>query len=279
MQSPPKYSRREWHFDAVPPDHLEACYSYEYSRELVRRWMRLTRLFAIWRERWQKPKGDPDRLKGYGTFRLIHKILSRRFCDFPPVFYEFFPEVCWQDLSEEQRADMAQWVRDGWEHHKRQLRSDRINISTLRELEPSNIKSLRTFAFVNEILGERDFDQTEYGFFAIDWSFEKNDIVTAFEKWLVEQSRERETLGLNKQKKRKGGRGGFKDKLRWLGALRVREHFRADELTDYPDTNLKVDAPYSHSPDLYEAAAKAEDLIDRLRSARVSQKGLGLGVR
>ena len=66
-------------------------------------------------------------------------------------------------------------------------------------------------------------------------------------------------------KHQKKGRGGYRDKLRWLGALRVVRYYSPSELGDYPHSKVKVDAPYSHLPDLYEAAKKAQGLLDEIR--------------
>ena len=49
-----------------------------------------------------------------------------------------------------------------------------------------------------------------------------------------DQRQEREKLGLKAIKYRKTSRGGFRDKLRWLGALRIVSHYSRGELSDYP---------------------------------------------
>jgi len=46
--------------------------------------------------------------------------------------------------------------------------------------------------------------------------------------------------------------------------LTVKAHYRHRELVHYADTKLKVDAPYSHLPDLREAAQKAKEEIEKL---------------
>ena len=66
-------------------------------------------------------------------------------------------------------------------------------------------------------------------------------------------------------KHRKKGRGGYRDKLRWLGALRVVRYYPPFQLGEYPHSEVKVDAPYSHLPDLRDAAKKAKSLLDEIR--------------
>jgi hypothetical protein len=150
-----------------------------------------------------------------------------------------------------------------------------LTINTLRELEPANEASIEAFAYVHELLSDEELDQTEYGFFAINWNYPDGEIESAFKSWLNEQRGERTKRGLTEIKHRKTARGGFRDKLRWLGALRVINHYPPGKLADLPikvvdnpSWWLKVPAPYSYLPDLYEAAKKAQRLIDGMRAAR-----------
>ena len=120
------------------------------------------------------------------------------------------------------------------------------------------------------LFGKTSLDQTEYGFFAIDWEHPDPEIKRAFGIWLAEQRAFRKTAGLPGPKFVSRSRGGFRDQLRWLGALRVRNYYTAKELGGYADSNLKVDAPYSHLPDLYANAKKAEALLAELFPASSS---------
>jgi hypothetical protein len=115
----------------------------------------------------------------------------------------------------------------------------------------------------HEILGNQDMGNTEYGFFAINWDFQNSQIVEAFTHWLNDQREARRAIGM-REAKHTVSRGAFRDKLNRLGALRVKNHYRHKDLVDYGDTNLKVAAPYSHYPDLLDAAKKAEDEMAKL---------------
>jgi hypothetical protein len=57
-------------------------------------------------------------------------------------------------------------------------------------------------------------------------------------------------------------RGKLRDQLRWLGALRVKEHYPRKSLVNDPFPKLKVRAPFSNLPDLYTAAKYAKQIID-----------------
>ncbi len=260
--------KEEWDFARIPLDQREACYLYEYERELTKHWPRLSQLFLIRKQRSILPKEDPKAWKIITTMTLIHRVFLKRFGVGLSIYFDFFPHIPWQSLDDTIRSrlvkDVTSFNREGLS------RFDRLAIHTLRELAASKIRSIETFARVHEfLLSDEARDQTEYGFFAINWDYGDPEIKNAFESWLTERRHEREKLGLKAIKHRRTARGGFVDKLRWLGALRVRNHYSPNELSDYPDSNLKVDAPYSHLPDLYEAASKAERLLNRLRTTRL----------
>jgi hypothetical protein len=109
--------------------------------------------------------------------------------------------------------------------------------------------------------------ETEYGFFAIDWGYRDAEIRRAFGEWLEDQRQERKKLGLSDEKPAIS-RGGFADRLNWLGALRVKNYFpKKGQLVDYDGaylTRLKVAAPYKFYTDLCKAAKRAEKEMARL---------------
>jgi hypothetical protein len=256
----------------VPGAQLEACYLYEYAREFFER----SKLLQGFQKEWS----DPAKKQSGKYLQAMLKawdLLKTRAEMFPPVDFDYFPNVAWQDLPvlsktahrgfeidlrEEATTHVTEWV-----NRTRKSHSDRLHIETLRQCEPANIHSLEAFRdyheFFHERLGKQDLGNTEYGFFAINWNFKKSQVVGAFAHWLNDQLEARRTLAL-REAKPKVSRGGFRDKLNWLGALRVKNHFRKKDLVGYDDTNLKVDAPYCHYPDLLDAAKKVEQEIERL---------------
>jgi len=265
-------SEKEWDFNAVPADEIEACYLYEYGREYYKRSPVLHRLREKWQafEHWQvanaKKKPRPAIPKkhelGFLAPRHAGRIMAWRWGYTTPFDLRTFPDLSWQDLRV--RPDSQAWpVKHGkWEaeerRHKLKCRSDRFHIETLAQLQPANIKSLSTWIGYHEWfhLGQ-GLSNTEYGFFAINWDHSLPEIQRAFGDWLQEQAGER----IRKPKFAFRSRGQEKDKLRWLGAFRVRHHYRKRDLVDHADSKLKIPAPYHHYPDLVEAAKKAEDLL------------------
>lgn len=271
--------REEWDFEQVPPDEIQACYVHEYGRELTKEWPRLSRLWAIYKQRSTLPRGHPDGWKARRVHRLLYRVFSRRFGYCPPFW--LFP-TAWQNVEGKERSELLEDLDllPGTREESR----DRLAINTLRELEASNVNSIEAFAYLRELFSKEELDQTEHGFFAINWNYGDQQIKDVFASWLRDQRQEREKLGLKAIKHRKTARGGFRDKLRCLGALRIVNHYPPGELSDYPcadnpNRRLKIPALYSHLPDLYEAAKKAQSLVDSIRATRRIKPSKGLSLR
>lgn len=276
----------EWKFDGVPKEQLEACYLYEYAREFFKSSKHLQRLLKEWNDPKGKRKG-----KHLEAWSKALDLLSTRCEYFPPIDFRFFPQTAWQDLPvmpKTARVGFGGIIRqratdhvNEWAARHRKSHSDRLHIETLRQCEPPNIRSIEAFRDYHEFfhahLGKQDLGNTEYGFFAINWNFKDNQILEALKHWLSERRKARKAIGL-KDAKPTVSRGGFKDKLKCLGGLRVMEfykkHYRRKEWVSYPDQMLKMDvkAPYCYYPDLNEAANKAKQEIARLFPSQWSEK-------
>ncbi len=271
-------SALEWNFTAVPDDQLEACYLYEYAREFSK----TSKHFKKFQKEWNHPANKPN-----GTYLMaLGKIwdLLQAICkNFPYINLDYFPKTVWQDLPIlpetaqrgfiiNLRQEATEYV-NGWASRHRKRHSDRLHIETLRQCEPPNIYSIEAFRdyheFFHDTLSKQDLGNTEYGFFAIDWNFKNSQIIEALTDWLNNQREARKVIGL-KEAKQTISRGAFRDKLNWLGALRVKNHYPYKDLVEYPDGRIKLNsnplerAPYSHYPDLCKAARKAEQEIAKM---------------
>jgi hypothetical protein len=298
----------DWHFGGVPDDEKEACYLYEYAREFFKSNKHLQKFYEEWKKPAKKGSGQ-----NYIAWIKALDLLRTRCENFPRIDFDYFPKVAWQDLPRkwplgcsvtiDLRRESADDVNE-WSKRFRKSRFDRLNMATLRELEPARmleqeVQSVeKSYQKPQEQYAERllrEFEppkdhlltifkkrhewvpwrkllgETEYGFFAIDWGYRDTEIRRAFGEWLEDQRQVRKKLGLSDDKPAPS-RGGFADRLNWLGALRVKNHFRKKDLVDYNDTNLKVDAPYSHYPDLCENANRAKKEIARLFTDDWSEK-------
>jgi Arc/MetJ-type ribon-helix-helix transcriptional regulator len=273
-------SDKEWDFKAVPKEELEACFLYEYSREYFKRSSVLRELRELWRQyhewrnanrrrKWDSPISRKKEL-GLLAHEHIERILAARLGYSTPFDLRTFPDLPWQDMQNLPKP--RDWVirqaisQAAQRRQKQKSRSDRLHIETLAQLEPPNIKTLDDFIHYHDFFHrDRSRSNTEYGFFAIDWSYPEPEIRKAFCEWLKERAGKRcQSPGVIR-----ASRGQAADKLNWLGAFRIRKHYRKRALVEYVDSRLKVRAPYSHYPDLVKAGNKAKDLIARLFPSEV----------
>jgi hypothetical protein len=248
--------RKEWDFSSIPESEIEACFIYEYARELARRSPRISALFAI---------GQIACSAGHDEGRKAHirNIMTACFPDFPTINEDWFPGTPWQGLDQKVRSALVGEVNNGPQHYWNSLPIHKLSIETMKF--DKNVGANGTLRYVPQPFREEDISQTESGFFAINWNYPDAELRRAFAKWLSEERKDRVSRGLTEIKyKRK--RGGFIDRLRSLGALRVVNHYRTNQLVDYEaqDAKLKVAAPYRYSSDLYESAKKAGKLLDML---------------
>ena len=271
--------RKEWDFEQIPADQLEACFCYEYGRELTKQWPRLLKLLSMVKARLALSGRQRDSSKETKTFRFIRKIISHRFGAFPTVLLRFFPDTCWESLDIELRSIAGEQVKN----YERGRRYNRITIKILKKSDSLDISSLRELAYHNDPYSFEALDQTAYCGIAINLSYSDTEIAKEVRLSLKGVREEHERLRfpiINRAfsrvmasgitpaellKHRKKGRGGYRDKLRWLGALRIVGYYSPFDLVDYPYSKVKVDAPYSHLPDLYDAAKKAQGLLDEIR--------------
>ena len=270
--------RKEWDFEQIPADQLEACFCYEYGRELTKQWPRLLKLLSMVQARAALPGRHRDSSKETKTFQFIRKIFSHRFGAFPTVLLRFFPDTCWESLDTGLRSVAEEQVKN----YEQGRRYNRIAIKMLKESDSLDINSLRELAYHSDPYSFEALDQTAYCGVSINLSYSDTELVKEFRLSLKGVREEHERLRFpiihrafsrvmseikpaELLKHRKKGRGGYRDKLRWLGALRIVRYYSPVDLVDYPYSKVKVDAPYAHQPDLYDAAKKAQALLDEIR--------------
>jgi hypothetical protein len=254
---------KEWDFRPIPKSEIEACYIYEYARELTRRSPRILDLFAQWQAGWSAGKKTHQFSEGRKAYKEFRKIMTVCFPDFPLINDDWFPDTPWQKLNVKVRCRLVKDVNKGPQHYWNSLPSHKLHFETFK-FEPQ-LRGEWKWRYVPEPFRREDISQTERGTFAINWHYPNAELTRAFAKWLSEQRKDREQRGLTEIKYRQKGRGGFRDQLNWLGALRVKEHYPRKQLVEYPNTRLKIDAPpYYNLPDLYEGAKKARRLVDSM---------------
>jgi len=252
--------RNEWDFRSIPKSEIEACFIYEYARELARQSPRISALFAIGQIGCSAGKNTPRFDEGRQAY--IRNIMTACFPEFPTINEDWFPDTPWEGLGQEVRSGLVKEVNNSPQHYWNSLPIHKLRIETIKFAK--NVGTNGTFRHVREPFREEDISQIESGFLKINWNYPDGELKRAFAKWLSEERKDREKRGLTEIKYQPKGRGGFRDRLNWLGALRVKKHYPKRQLVDHADTNLKVDAPYCHLPDLLKCAKKAAKLLDML---------------
>lgn len=215
-----------------------------------------------------KPTKTPINHKiGQMAHEYARLILSARQGFAAPMDFRTFPAVPWQELPKRPRWE-AWPVQDGIraaEDRQRgqKYKGDRFHIETLEQLAPANITDLPGWIYYHEFFHRHhSLSNTQHGFFSINWDYPLPEIERAFGQWLREQANIRKvkptiTPGPS--------RGQWKDKLRWLGALRFKKHYPYRDLVDSGDDALKImPAPYFYYPALRANAAKAARLISEM---------------
>jgi hypothetical protein len=257
----PELDRTEWDFREIPKTEVEACFIYEYARELTKRSPRILNLFAQWRAGSNAGKKTPQSSIAREAYKEFRKIMTACFPDFPFISEDWFPDTPWQKLDVQVRSRLLKEVNNGPQHYWNSLPSHKLSIRAFK-FEKRNEMAWGEWQYVPEPFRKEDISHTERGTFAINWHYPDAQLKRAFAEWVSEQRKDRERRGLREIKYRPRGRGGFRDQLNWLGALRVKEHYPRKQLVDYPWPSLKVAAGHLNLTDLYEAAKKARELVE-----------------
>ena len=280
-----KLSEKEWNFHSVPPDEIEACFFYEYGREYFKQSRTLQKLRDQWEEydAWaSSPRaGHPPENYALGLHAsyIANRTLRARH-DFDTLIdFRTFPEMTWADLRAQPIDEQRSFRAGVWEARRRvwSREASRVPlwISTLSQLTPEEILQLPTWGTCGADA------QTEHGLFVVNWDYPVPEIKRHFAAWLERRNAEPPV----KPKFTRTSRGHFKDKLRWLGALRVKRFYCKSDLVAYGNSQLKINnPPYYHYPDLCKAAKRATNLILEMfpseeEAAKFSPNPLPVGPR
>jgi hypothetical protein len=272
-------------------EELAACHAHEYGREIAKRCRYVsTQLKILWRanelpknyqqrgpdlsgasifqpHRQPNVKRHPDRIRGDGatlnlwTFGIPIETLGNR----------EFEKRTWYSLPANVRSEAVRSNRDRAEWQRR-VPTPAILMRSFRELPPSRNPAPISSAWV-EFLREYPLiwltgGNVDYGFFAIDWDARLPVLKKQILTWLKERHTNRRNVEHVRQSK--PSRGQLRDQLRWLGALRCKEHYGRKHLTNGNEPRINVPAPYRHVPDLYVNASKAKNILDN-RIAEIMQ--------
>jgi hypothetical protein len=260
---------KEWNFreEEVPKPEVEACFIYEYARELTKRTPRILALFDRWLTGRRAGEKTPQFSAGLTAYKKFRKIMTACFSDFPLINEGWFPDTPWQGLDEDVRSRLVKEVNSGPDHYWHSLPRHKLCIELFKFKKPNAEMAFGEWQYVAEPFRDDDIGQIERGTFAINWNYTDAQLRQAFAEWLFEQRKQREERGLTATKYKPKGRGSFRDQLNWLAGLRVINAYRKEHLVDHTGRCLMaaVPRPYTNYPELREGADKARVVLSSLR--------------
>jgi hypothetical protein len=265
---------REWDFgrEKLNDEELAACHAHEYGREIARRChYMMTQLKILWRANElpakhrrtidlsglslsnpkapPKIKRHPDRIRGDEAVSKLWMSGIRA----ETLSQRGFEKLTWYSLTDDCRKHAVQSMRNTsrlGEGHT--LPS--VWFAPMWEPQDSLLRPQIQFLEKVQAATDSRVAMLDYGFFAIDWTCDFDALKKQVCGWLKQQHAERI--------KRRPSRGQMRDQLRWLGALRVKEHYGRRNLVKSNFRNVRVEAPYKKLPDLYANAKKALKIIE-----------------
>jgi hypothetical protein len=221
----------EWNFESVPAEELEICFHYEYTREHAKhsnRWHELTK-----RSKNEKFVFSAESLKKissiFGQGKHLHFIFNSSFATTP-----------WQALDKQTRRDEAkQFTLDKLSAQNFQEYIS-LFVALQRDLPenaPAGVMNFDSWVLLDKCFHD-EYDQREYGFFAINWNYTDGQLIDEFKKWLATKR------GDHSPSASQRGRRKQRLHLRALGAKRLLESgFTVVEAMNYTETILGKDKP------------------------------------
>jgi len=283
--TPGDLDRREWYFenDELSDDELRASHAHEYGREIAKRSRYvLTQLKILWLAN-ELPKKHQQRGPDLSGASIFHPTLPKKIKRHPDrvrgdeakfkLWLFGIPvdtlgsrgseKQSWYNFPENVRRDAILTAL----RRQREATLPSVFLRTSRELQPSGSAqpddSLRSLIRFLRELDSTNLRGAEFGFFAIDWSRGLPALKKEIFDWLKQRYEDRRNLGF--VPKRRPSRGQLRDQLRWLGALRFKEHYGHKNLTEENFQRITLRGPYQNMNDLYQAASKATKILkDRI---------------
>jgi len=252
-------SRNNYIFDRVPPDELAACVHYEYARESARIVEAVTSLRQQFLESTRKAStGDSIN----ASFRTI-KFTRNQTWAYDSWFLlgladgTGFPALAWMDLEVEDRRKLTGLRTRAVEMHNREFVKEHPVFMAQITQETPELPGITLATWEAETMPKAYLklsadDRRPWllsGFLMVNLLHSPEEIVRTFTKWLTE----RHPRG-NKPKPEKRGRNSYRDRLRALGALRLRFYCRT-----LHDAQTKGGLRYSDRRACNRACALASD--------------------
>jgi hypothetical protein len=129
-----KLDRKEWDFRKIPKPEIEACFIYEYARELARRSPGVLDLFILGQIGWSAGKKTPQFSEGRKVCQEFRKTMTDCVPDFLYLYLygDWFPDTSWQGVDQNVRSELVKEVNYGRQHRWNSLPSVKIKSCATR---------------------------------------------------------------------------------------------------------------------------------------------------
>jgi hypothetical protein len=258
--------RAEWDFSKLPSRYAETCFVYEMMRELARADTEVMGRISAWeKSRFKNRKAllATDRPWLECPAPLWEKFHTW-FVEPSYVDFRFFPHVPFQSLSEAYRFSVV-ISRIGSNELKREF-NEPFSILTFEEAERKTITSKEDYTrWWEGLYGQNKNGPYVHAFVTLNRESTREQILQALENWLRWKGRHK-----FRNDARTTNRGGAKDRLRCLGALRIIKHYGTRKRITGASNgeDVIVPAPYKSYSNLFKAAKKARAFLEAIKKGR-----------
>jgi len=247
----------------LPARRAETCFVYELMRELARGDAEVMRQISAWRKSRFKNRevltaSDRSWLECPAP---LWKKFHTWFAEPSYVDFRFFPEVPFQSLPDGYRFSV---VNSRLGSHALKLEFNKpFSILTFEKAEKAAISSREDYKRWWESWGGPNREHAFlHAFITLNRTSTREQILQELENWLRWNSGED-----FRDDGRTTNRGGPRDRLRCLGALRIVKHYGTRKRITGASNgeDVTVPAPYKSYSNLFKAAEKARAFLEAIK--------------
>jgi hypothetical protein len=258
--------RADWDFSKLPSRYAETCFVYEVMRELARGDAEVMRRISAWEKSRFKNRNalfasDKNRLECPAP---LWEKFHTWFVEPCYVDFRFFPQVPFQSLSDGYRFNVVT-SRLGLDAVKLVLEKP-FSMLTFEEAERKAITSIEDYKRWWEGLHGQDQDpRYMHALVTFNRASSREQILERLKNWLRWKGRHE-----FRNDGRATNRGGARDQLRCLGALRIIKHYGTRKRITGASNgeDVMVPAPYQFYSNLFKAAEKARAFLESIKQGK-----------
>jgi hypothetical protein len=255
--------RVEWDFSKLPAAYAETCFVYEMMRELAGGDAEVMRRISTWQKSLFQDRNallasDRNRLECPAP---LWQKFHAWFVEPSYVDFRFFPQVPFQSLADGYLFNVVT-SRIGSDALTREFKKP-FSILTFEEAKKAAITSSEDYKKRwEDSHGQNKNHPYVHAFVTLNRASTREQILQGLENWLRWNSGRK----IFRNDGRTTNRGGARDRLRCLGALRIIKHYGPRKRITGASNGEEVivPAPYKSYSNLFKAAKKARALLDAI---------------